>query len=255
MIAALNFTPKNWYQQINGSSSSNISFDSNGNAIIKSVEKEAAYIYMPVEIGSGETITVSVSALVKSGKGVIYTNESTFGGDLHNKLTLTSGVLKTFHLTHTSKLYANSQILYIKIGSDSSMNSDLIISNISVSRNSSKYGCLRDLAFGFFSINSGSASLHEKYPSLNIKTVNLDNESVKIEMDNTYVVSSAGLHKNLLPLMFVSDFTSLSNIVPKITNYDQYTNIVTVRFISITNGEYINPLTANIRFIFKAQVP
>ncbi|HEJ1046397.1 TPA: hypothetical protein SMQ15_000350 [Proteus mirabilis] len=254
MIVATNFKPKNWYKRLDNAPNSEISFDSNGNALIKSIAKEAAYIYMPVEIGSGETITVTVTAIIKSGSGIIYTNDQGFNGINSNKITLNGSMLKTFKLSHTSKLYSDSNILYIKIGSDSSMDTDMLISNISIERNTTKLGGLRELAFGFFSVNNAEISLHDRYPSLNIESVYIDDEQVVITIDDVYLVSSSELHKNLIPLMTVNDINSLTNVYPKITEYDQYTRKIKIKFINIKDGIMVNPKMINTRFIFHARV-
>ncbi|WP_368871652.1 hypothetical protein [Proteus mirabilis] len=255
MISALNFKPNLWYKEINNSPNSSVSYNEYGDAIIKSVKKESAYIYMPVSIGSGETINVKATVFVKNGNAIIYTSEDEFSGKVHNKLTISGGELKTVEISHTARLSNNQLKLFIKIGSDSSMDSEVIIHSITIERITSNFGSLRDMAFGFFEIKDGGVSLHDRYPSLNIESVSIDTDKLTIKLSDVYLISSSLWHKNMIPLMYVNDLNSISNIYPKITEYDQYTRNITIKFVNLNGGGFLNPKELNTRIIFNSKVP
>lgn len=55
--------------------------------------------------------------------------------------------------------------------------------------------------------------------------------------------------------MYVNDLNSISNIYPKITEYDQYTRNITIKFVNLNEGGFLNPKELNTRIIFNSKVP
>lgn len=245
-MIAISSKPSEWFINLDNAPNSSIDKLDNGQVIIKSVKKEAAYIYMPIVVSSGETIVVNVESFTKSGTSVIYTNEVGFSSTEYNKLTMSNRNLNNIRLSHTAKLYNKDQILYVKIGSDSSMDTELTINNINIERIGGNVGTLRNMAFGMIVIENGIPKVHDRYIHSNIKSVSVDSEKLSVSLDINYPVSSSNFHTNMIPLINVSDLNSYINIYPKLIDYDQYTNKVMIRFINLKTGEFINPSTSGV---------
>lgn len=247
---AVSSIPKNWFTS--GSATKN----SNGTVTISSASGSADYIYMPVSIPQGGTVSVNVTANVRSGVLCVYTNEGEFSGTTYNKRTESITGVTTTNISHTVKLTSDKPVIvYVKVGSDSSVSTVADIVSIQVSVDSGGRGALRDVAFGLINLQgTGSASVHDKYAHCNITSAAITPNGLEVVFDDVFTISSSSQHQNILPLISVSLQAGISFVTPKIIEYEQYTRKVTIKFYNFTDGLQADANKINGGLVIKAQV-
>lgn len=237
--------PAKWHTSITGNSK--ITINNDGTVNIKSNKGDTAYIYMPVQVISGDSININTLISNSSGASVIYSNEDEFSSNVFNRTYCENIDFQYIEINHTSKLNKDvAHYIYVKIGSDSSIDTDCNIAFIKVKAISS-IGTMRDVAFASILIKNGVASINESWVNSGISKLELFDDRIDIYLDKIISISSSVIHKNTIPLIFANIAFSNPDISVVIDRFDQYTNCISIKYYnSLTNSIISNLKNSSI---------
>lgn len=186
----------------------------------------------------------------------MYTNEGEFSSEMYNKRTESITGVTTTNISHTVKLTSDKPIIvYVKIGSDSRVNTIADIVTVSILMESGCRGMLHDAAFGIIDLpGTGSSSVNDKYAHCNIASSAITANGLEVVFDDVFTISSSSRHQNILPVISVHLQSGTSFVIPKIIEYEQYSRRVTIKFYNFSDGAQADANKVNGGLVIKAQV-
>ncbi|MEY0933835.1 hypothetical protein AB7185_07175 [Providencia rettgeri] len=240
MNLAISPLPSKWDVLTTGTGAVNKNTDGSVK-IIDNDTTSTAYIYKCVQVSAGDTITVSALVNVNSGSLSIITSEMYWGASDFNQQRTSRQGLHEISIAHTVKLDSNEgKYIFIKIGCTGADTADADVLWCKVDIEKSSVGSLRDVAYGYITLNNGTVELNNSFANSGIASMNLTTQGLEIEFDNVLLLTRVeSTHNGILPLITAHNvFTPNTHYEPRVVSYEPSTRKALIRFWSLSGGSY-----------------